>query len=365
MPTFLLQNLLGNTLLQYLQALLLFLLILLILLLMKRFIIKRIHERVRQAESASGDMLIGAIRKYLLPLCYYGAFYFAVKLLELPHKLSKIFNILSLAILTALGAFFISSVLSFAIMKCWEKKSKDSDTSPAIKWISLVLKIAVWVVAVILFLENTGAHINSLVAGLGIGGIAIAFAAQALLEDFFSFFSIFFDKPFEIGDFITVGEYSGTVEHIGIKTIRLRSITGEQLVFSNKDITNSRVRNYKRMEKRRVLFTIGVTYGTPLPILKEIPGILRSIIESVPETAFDRAHFSAFADYSQNFEVVYYVLSGDYGKFMDIQQEINYKIREAFDTRGISFALPTQTLYLRRHGSAELPVEDSASQMQQ
>ncbi len=197
-------------------------------------------------------------------------------------------------------------------------------------------------------LDNLGFKISAVIAGLGIGGIAVALAAQAILGDLFSYFAILFDRPFEVGDFIILGEYLGTIEHIGIKTTRIRSLSGEQLVFSNTDLTSSRLRNYKRMGKRRVVFKLGVTYQTTLKQLKTIPGIIENIIKGVKDTTFDRVHFSSYGDFSLIFEVVYYVMSRDYNKYMDIQQVINFAIKKEFEAGGIEFAYPTQTLYLTK-----------------
>ncbi len=176
----------------------------------------------------------------------------------------------------------------------------------------------------------------------------MALAAQAILQDLFSYFSIIFDRPFDVGDFIIVDSFMGTVEYVGIKTTRIRSLSGEQVVFSNTDLTNSRVRNYKRMELRRVVFGFGVVYETPLDKLRKIPQIVEDVIKSIEQTRFDRAHFFKYGDFSLDFEVVYYVLSSDYNKYMDIQQEINLKIKEEFEREGIEFAYPTQLLYLAK-----------------
>ena len=180
------------------------------------------------------------------------------------------------------------------------------------------------------------------------GGIAIALAAQAVLVDLFSYFTIFFDRPFEIGDFIVVGEYMGTVEHVGIKTSRIRSLGGEELVFSNTDLTNSRLKNYKRMHKRRVVFQIGVKYDTTLENIKEIPSVIKGIIDSVPDTEFDRSHFYSYGDFSLNFETVFYVINNDYTKYMDVREKINISIMEKFNKMGIEFAFPTQTLHIKK-----------------
>jgi small-conductance mechanosensitive channel len=211
-----------------------------------------------------------------------------------------------------------------------------------------IIRLAVWGLAAVLLLDNYGVKISALVAGLGIGGLAVAFAAQKVLGDLFSYFSIFFDRPFEIGDFIVVGEFTGTVEHIGIKSTRVRSLSGEQLIFANNDLTNSRLRNYKRMTNRRAVFRIGVTYGTPAAKVREIPAMIEKIIRDLPGAIFDRAHFAAYGDYALQFEIVYYVEGGDYLKYMEIQQQINLSIMEAFSREKIEFAYPTQTVYVNK-----------------
>ena len=228
------------------------------------------------------------------------------------------------------------------------KRSDDISLARSLQGIFKVIRALIWTVAVLFFLDNIGFKISTVIAGLGIGGIAVGLAAQAVLKDLFSYFSIIFDRPFELGDFIIVGDYLGTVEYIGAKTTRIRSLGGEQLIFSNTDLTDSRVRNYKRMEKRRVGFKLGVTYDTNHQKLQEIPKIIEAAIKSIKDTAFDRAHFSSYGDFSLIFEVVYYVLSSDYNKYMDIQQEINLAINKEFSLRKIEFAYPTQTIYLNK-----------------
>jgi small-conductance mechanosensitive channel len=209
-------------------------------------------------------------------------------------------------------------------------------------------------IAAVLILDNIpGVEITALVASLGIGGIAVALAVQNILSDLFASLSIVLDKPFVIGDFIIVDNCLGTVEHIGLKTTRLRSLSGEQLVFSNNDLLKSRVRNYKRMAERRVVFSVGVTYQTPLEKLERIPTLIRDTIEAQPAVRFDRAHFQGYGDFALNFEVVYYVLDPDYNRYMDIQQGINLGIYSSFAEEGIEFAYPTRTLYIAGENRVE------------
>ncbi|HZK87510.1 MAG TPA: mechanosensitive ion channel family protein [Anaerovoracaceae bacterium] len=301
------------------------------------------------SEASSDNYLIKSIKKNVLPSAYFAAFYFTLKILNLSPDVAKIVDTLLFAFVTIMGAIIASTLVIFLFSKYWGSKPKDSRNELTLIWISRAFKALIWGITLILFLENMGIKVNTLIAGLGIGGLALAFAAQAVLADIFCFFTIFFDKPFEIGDFIIVGPQMGTVEHIGIKTTRLRTLDGEQLLFSNTDLTNSRIRNFKTMEERRVLFVLGVTYSTTYDQLKEIPGILKKIIANIPETTFGRTHFVSYGTYSLNFEIAYYVLSSDFDKYLDIHQEVNLRIKEEFEKLGIHFAFPTQTLHLQNN----------------
>ncbi|MDQ2819867.1 MAG: mechanosensitive ion channel family protein [Pseudomonadota bacterium] len=214
--------------------------------------------------------------------------------------------------------------------------------------LGFVARAVIWLVVILMILDNFGVNITTLVASLGIGGIAVALALQNILGDLFSSLSIVLDKPFVVGDFINVDDISGTVEHVGMKTTRIRGLGGEQVIFSNSDLLKSRIRNFKRMQTRRIVFGIGVTYDTSQPQLAAIPDILREIVRAQPEVAFDRAHFSAFGPSSLDFETVYIMQRPDYAAYMDAQQAINMALFERFASEGIEFAFPTQTLYLSR-----------------
>jgi small-conductance mechanosensitive channel len=271
-----------------------------------------------------------------------------VNTLTLDEFLKKALNITGMAILTIFAARFATVIIGYGFDVYLRKRGKEESLERSLKGILSVVTLVVWALAIIFFLDNLGFNISAVIAGLGIGGVAVALAAQAVLGDLFSYFSIIFDRPFEIGDFIIIGEYLATIEHIGIKTTRIRSLGGEQLIFSNSDLTNSRVRNYKRMEKRRVVFKLGVVYQTPLDKLQLIPGMIEKVIKGVKDTAFDRAHFFSYGDFNLEFEAVYYVLGADYNKYMDIQQEINFAIKKEFEAKGIEFAYPTQTLFVSK-----------------
>jgi small-conductance mechanosensitive channel len=242
-------------------------------------------------------------------------------------------------------------------------RDEDPGMVSAVQGLSFLARMVIWTVALLLVIENLGYDVTALVAGLGIGGVAIALAVQNILGDLFASLSIILDKPFVVKDFIIVGDLLGEVEKIGIKTTRVRSLSGEQLIFSNSDLLNSRIRNFKRMYERRVPFTFGVIYQTTPDQLESIPETVKALIQGIDNTRFDRAHFKSFGASSYDFEVVYYVLSPDYNVYMDIQQAINLGLCRAFAEQGIEFAYPTQTLYIsREEGGAAAQGPDRAAQ---
>jgi small-conductance mechanosensitive channel len=210
--------------------------------------------------------------------------------------------------------------------------------------ISVLLRILVWSVMLLSILANVGVNITALVASLGVGGIAVALAVQTLLSDMFASLSIGIDKPFEIGDFVVFGSVAGSIEQIGLKTTRIRSLSGEQIVCANAELLRQTLHNYKRMEQRRILFRFGITYGTPPDKAREVTALVRRIVEEIADTRFDRAHFFAFDNYQLTFEVVYFVLSSDYNKYMDIQQEINLGLLQGMRELNVQFAFPTQSV---------------------
>jgi small-conductance mechanosensitive channel len=275
-------------------------------------------------------------------------FFLAVKNLTLTRFLERAIEVIGIILIAFLSAQALIAVAKFSIRTYIETAEKGSERERALKGFMTLIRVVVWGLATVFLLDNLGFRINTVIAGLGIGGIAVALAAQNVLGDLFAYFTIMFDRPFEIGDFIIVGEYMGVVNHLGVKTTRIGSLGGEQIIMSNKDLTDSRVRNYKRMEKRRILFRLGVTYQTPYEKLKEIPGIIRGIIEGIENSVVDRVHFSSYGDFSLVFEVVYYVMDRDYVKYMNIQEQINFQIHEEFEKRKIEFAYPTQTLFLNK-----------------
>ena len=271
--------------------------------------------------------------------------YAASTVLQLPVKLASFLRYIAVMLVGIQvglwGGFLVAKLVSEYVIRKTDKDEVPSGIAVA----TLIARVTVWAFVVLLVLDNLGLNITTLIAGLGVGGIAVAMASQSILADLFASLSILLDKPFKVGDFIIVGDLLGSVEHIGLKTTRLRSLGGEQLVFSNADLLSSRIRNYKRMQERRVMFTVGVEYSTASDKLKRIPQMIKDIIESIQSTRFDRSHFMSYGDFSLNIETVYYVLSPDYNTYANIQQEINIKLFEKFEEEQIVFAFPSRTIY--------------------
>jgi len=340
----------GNTLLDYLIALAIFCGVLLIFGLLKVAVLHRLHALAKRTANDLDDFLASLMTQHLGPVLYViVAFYFSIGSLTFPEKVTQYIHSLVVIVLTFKVIQVLQTLLVYLLRRWTAKQQAESPmTAAMVKNMTLVIRAGLWVGALLFILDNIGIDITAFVAGVGIGGVAVALAAQAILGDTFSSFVIFMDKPFEVGDFIIVGDFLGTIEHIGFKTTRIRSLGGEQLIFPNSDLTNSRIRNYKRMEERRVLFKLGVIYQTPHEQVKAIPGIIEGVIKEHKQTRFDRAHFQSYGDFALIFEAVYYVLAPDYNTYMDTQQFINLRIHEEFQKAGIQFAYPTQQLYITK-----------------
>lgn len=247
-------------------------------------------------------------------------------------------------------AIWINRLIGLFMARYREKKIQEDNASAraSISALGFISRLVLWLIFTLLLLDNLGFNISTLVAGIGISGIAVALAMQNILGDVFASFLIILDKPFVIGDFIIVDNFMGVVEYVGLKTTRIRSLGGEQLIFANSDLIKSRIKNYKQMQERRILFKFGVVYQTPADKVAAIPGMVREMIEAEPRTRFDRAHFRSFGDSSLDFEVVYFVLSPEYNVYADIQQAFNLHLLRRFAAEEIEFAYPTTTVILEQ-----------------
>ncbi len=322
-----------------------FLLVLAVVALLKWLVIHRLSHLVAKTETEFDDSLIETARRTRLWLLMFPAAYLASNQLDLTDKAVMIVQAAAtLALLVQIGMWVIGFMEAWFTRSQKQKMETDAAAATSMAVMRFVGKLLVWTVILLMALDNLGVDITALIAGLGVGGIAVALAVQNILGDLFASLSIVIDKPFVIGDFIVVDDYAGTVEAIGLKTTRLRSISGEQIVFSNNDLLKTRVRNYKRMSERRILFSFGVLYQTSPDLLAKIPDMVRQVIEQQELARFDRAHFKEFGDSAYNFEVVYWMLKPDYSHYMDTQQAINIEMVKVFAKNGIDFAFPTRTL---------------------
>ncbi|MCW4022000.1 MAG: mechanosensitive ion channel family protein [archaeon] len=259
--------------------------------------------------------------------------------------ITKIFSIAQILI----TAFIIIRVLNVLFSWFAARAKQEKRVSEHLLFVfKQILRAIVYMAAFLAILAANETDLSGLTVGLGVSGIAIALAVQSILGDAFSAFLIYFDRPFEVGDFIVVNDYSGTVKKIGIRSTRLQLLQGEELVISNKELTESSIRNYKKLRKRRVAFTVGVAADTPVEKLKKIPQIIENIISNIKLAEFDRVHCSELGDFSYKFEIVFYTKTSDYTKYMDIRQEINFGIIEAFEKQGIVMPFPTQTISLKK-----------------
>jgi len=344
--------LLNNSIENYLLALLFIMTVVIIIKLFDKFLLKRMDIFINKFSHSFSVLLKNIIQKRIYFLLYLFAFYLAFKELKVSSQIDNFVNLILMILTVIFVVLAALDILTYSLKKYWSKKQRSEEQQKVLNISLFMIRIVVWIIAFLFVLDNLNIQITGLVTGLGIGGVVIAFAAQNVLTDLFNYFTIFFDKPFDIGDFIITGENRGTIEHIGVKTTRIRSLSGEQLIISNTDLVNSRINNYKRMKQRRINFSFGLTYDTPLEKLKMVPEIVEEIIKSTDKTEFDRAHFAEFAASSLLFQVVYYVKDSDFKVYMGIQQQINFKLKARIEELGLSFAFPTQTVHFAHKNSA-------------
>ncbi|MFQ5934919.1 MAG: mechanosensitive ion channel family protein [Acidiferrobacterales bacterium] len=342
-------NLLDNSLQDWLIAAVVGVAVLVTVIIAKGLLLRYLALIAAKTKTPIDDVALDVLRRtkslFLLVLAVYAG----SLALTLPVEVSRLLtSVLIIALLVQAAIWGDALVRDLVARMARRKAEEDAASIAAITVLGFIGRVVVWSAIVLLALDNIGFNITALVAGLGIGGIAVALAMQNLLGDLFASISIVLDRPFVVGDFIIVDDYLGTVEDVGIKTTRVRSLSGEQLVFSNNDLLNSRIRNYKRMFQRRIVFSIGVVYQTPYDKLKAIPDMLREIIEAQEQTRFDRAHFKSYGDFALLFEIVYYVKVPEYNIYMDIQQTVNLAIFQRFEQAQIEFAYPTQTLFVEK-----------------
>ncbi len=317
---------------------------------LRQIILMRLTPSADMTKTLIDDFLMDVLTATRFLLAAASGLYVATHFLTLPAVMAVWTDRNYIALLILQIGFWANRGLAFWLKNRFSDGDDADQGARAMtsSMLSFLGRITLWAVVVLLSLDNMGLNVTALVASLGIGGIAVALAAQNILGDLFASLSIAIDKPFVIGDFIMVDDLLGSVEHVGLKTTRIRSLGGEQIIFSNNDLLKSRIRSYKRMQERRAVFAIGVTYDTSADQLDLIPQLIRQAIEARGKVRFDRAHFKSFGAFSLDFEVVYYVLEPDFNLYMDVQHAVNLRLVRVFADHGIEFAFPTQTLHVAR-----------------
>jgi small-conductance mechanosensitive channel len=322
-----------------------------VLLLAKSIVVNRLGRIASRTPTALDDLVVDVLRRtrvyFLVALCVVAASY----ALALPGTTRGVIQKLAVVALCLQAARWGNGIISFWVdrytLQRLSTQAIDGATATTVTALGYVARLVLWLVVLLLALSNFGVDVTALIAGLGITGIAVALAVQNILGDLLGTLSIILDKPFVVGDFITVDQFSGTVESVGLKTTRIRSLSGEQIIMPNGDLLKSRIRNFKRLQERRVSFVTRVPYDTPPEVVEGMPEVLRRIVEGHTPVRFDRSHFRGFGDWALELETVYFVLTDDYNKYMDIQQGINLEVMRRFRAAGITFPLPTQSVLAR------------------
>lgn len=339
----------NNPVSSYLYAAILFAAALTVLYILKQLIFARLKELAARTETDLDDLALELLNM-VHPL-EYGliALYLASWRLNRTPGFNKAFTFVILVVLTYRAITLVQRLLTYWINRIVAQRSlTESAKASVVRSTQVILRALIWAAAALFVLDNIGVNVSAVLTGLGIGGVAVALAAQAILGDLFNFFVILLDKPFNIGDFVVSDDVSGMIEHIGLKSTRIRSLSGEMVVVSNSNLLSSRIRNYKDLDKRRVVFKTGVVYQTGTDNLRKIPALIKAAVRAQAGAEFERSNLYNTGDSSIDFETVYYITSGDYKTYMDTQEQVLLGILEGFAKEGIDFAYPTQTLFINK-----------------
>ncbi len=343
-------KIMANPIQGYVTAFVIFAVAIVVLRVFKFVVLRKLKSVAKKTKNEVDDLAIGVIDSIGWPFYIFVALYISSNVLIIPSLAGQVVYY----ILILLGTFYVAKgigkFLDYSTKKVADRRKKEDEETDTtiISLLGKIIKVIIWLVALLFILSSFGIDISGALIGVGVSGIVIGFALQNVLSDLFASFSIYLDKPFKKGDFIVIGQDMGTIEKIGIKSTRIKTLQGQMLIVSNQELTSTRVNNYAKMEKRRVVVTLGVTYQTKTVKLKKIPGIVKKIVESTKHTEFNRCHFKEYGDFNLKAELVYYIDNKDYNLYMDVNQEINLKIKEAFEKEGIEFAYPTQTIFLEK-----------------
>lgn len=349
---------LGNTLANWLVATVVFAAIFAALLWARWLTVRRLRRTAAATSTPFDDYLVALLEDTRSTFIALVALAGAARALVLPARVAELVMPLArIAVIIQVG-LWANQLITLSLRRVAERKAAtDIASVTTVRAIGLGGRLVLWVLILLITLRSFGVNVTAMVGALGIGGVAVALAVQNILGDLFASLSIVLDKPFVVGDSLAVDDLSGTVEEIGMKTTRLRSVSGEQLIFSNADLLRSRIRNYKRMYQRRVVFTVRLEYGTPRSVLEKVPGVVREVVTALQHARFDRSHLLRLGDSSLDFETVYFVTTPDYMTYMDIQQRINLELYERLTAMGATFALPGRTMLLVRQEAGAGPAQ--------
>lgn len=346
---------LGNPVREILTSLLIVLIALGLVRMFQVFIIRRLRTMFAATATAWSDLLIHVLETGVIPSLYVIIVWLGLRDFHLRPSIRDLLRSLATIVISLMAIRIVLSVVNHGIRSYWSRQAGGHSAAREknLNGIITMAKIAVWIVGAILLMDNLGVKVSTFVAGLGITGIAVALAAQAILGDLFSFFVIFFDQPFEVGHNIKVDNFQGEVEHIGLKTTRLRSADGEQIIISNKNLTDSRVQNFKRMHRRRVSFSLELDLATPAETLRSIPDLVKGRFALFPDVTFERCHLRQFSPAGLRFEAAYVVETPDFARHLDIQHETNLGMLEELEKAGIRLAVQRREILVRKDGDAE------------
>jgi small-conductance mechanosensitive channel len=337
----------GNSVQDYLIAIAVFAVAVIIFRIIKYGVLRRLRSIAERTNTEIDDLLVKVVDNIRWPFYVFFATVIAINFIQVNNLVNVFFTYATPIVVVFIVARSLQQFVDYGMQKLVKDKKQETEGSVA-RVLGRIFRGVLWALAFVYIISLFGINVTTVVASIGVIGIVLGFGLQHILSDIFASFSIFFDKPFEVGDFIIVGDNLGVVKNIGIRSTRIQSLWGHEVIISNKELTSTRINNYKKLERRRVQFNFGVVYDTSAEKLEKISEITEEIVDKIELTELDRVHFKEYSDYSLEFEVVYYINSPDYNIYMDIQQEINLSLKKRFEKEGIQFAYPTQTVIVNK-----------------
>lgn len=350
-----------NTVADYLTALGIIIIGTLAVHLFKSVVLRKLASYTRTTPSTIDDAVIHGLERFGVSALQFALIYWGLSYLTLSEKAERVVHVIFSVVVAYFMLRLTSTITLLLLQNRIRRQDRGEEKIKQLGGLMLLINIVIWIIGIVFLLDNLNYNVTTIITGLGIGGIAIALAAQNILGDLFNYFVIFFDRPFEAGDFIVIDDKMGSVEYVGIKTTRIRSLSGEQIIIGNSNLTGSRIHNFKRLVNRRIVFNLNLDYRTAPEKIKLVPGLVKEIIQKQSPVLFDRCHFSAFGDWSLKVETVYFVLAPDFNKYMDIQQAINLQIKETFERNAIYFVTTPHISFIPPPPSAEKKEEESKS----